>query len=752
METQPNSANTQQAVAKALKHYGHTGESFQNAQKFLSKSHQHHYTRRDMGELHAALENFRNTKGLELLQRGFKKIFLRTEDSPEEQGFQSIDHVKGDRVFLNQLLLRYAKQANETLYKAFVAPQLETPQNRKNPPTAFYIPQEIDPILLIANPLSCFALLKEAKEYQQRIQHPTRWLYVETFINRWFFKFNHFMLFFQKNREAALFRVFFRKSVPVAEIAVLHEFIVQVIADHLGEESLPLFQESRNNLRTHYLLFIHLLFFLVEQKVPLPLEFHKIFSEYDHVHFFSREDYVAGGMRAAYEKLHPLPHLARNTQSQKEQTLLQELKKKYFLNFWKRYSPLTYPAKIDLLSSFTEVDRFFILERFYQHRQILELARLHQHTESLLNAPEGLSPQDRSLVGSQRSKFLRSLWHIVNKHQLLENMNFSTDPKVLEFVRKQFGQRREEGLGSSEFSIDLEERKKRRKNDWRQLSMHDIPPYTKVKKWSQIARLPFDIPNNHEVLFSFMPYVRINEKRLKDRLTIAHCVELARLPFRYLASHIETRLKFHFITIGDLLLMEILGSKSSSSHSLFRFLLESKQLTEPKMVDLLKKVYPVIDHHFGEILRSNIPYVINHRYVYKGGGINGINAGIAIERINAMQDPSAIYLSAGKMFHRCAESIFFHIVRHLEPQFVEENLTVEKKQIQAYLTRYPMETLIPQCLESQNDQNFAPFLQWWQALDESEKTPCSERMTKEILWQQEMFFHDYPNPYILPTH
>lgn len=752
METQPHSETTQQAVAKELKSYSHTWKSFQDAQKFLSNSHQHHYAQSDTDALHSALENFRHTKGMEFLQKSFKKIFLRQEDSLEEQGFQSIDNAKGDRVFLNNLLLRYARQANETLYEALVVPQLAPPENKKKHPAAFCIPQEVDSILLIANPLSCFAMLKEAKEHQQRIQHKVRRLYVETFINRWFFKFNRYVLFFQKNLDAALFRIFFRKSLPVEEIGALHAFLVLVIADHVGEESLPLHQESCNNLRTNYLLFINLLFFLLEKNVKIPTEFHKIFMEYDHIRIFSQKDYRVGGMRPDYETLHPLPHLVRSVSSQKEKALLQELHKKYFLNFWKRYSRLpSYEAKIHFLSSFAEVDRLFMLEQFLQRGQVLELAKLHQHTEALLNAPEDLPPQDRSLVGSQRSKFLRSLWHIVQKHQVLEK-NFSNDPKVLDYVRKQFGENTQEELGATEFSINPQERKNRRKNDWRQLSMHDIPAYTKVKKWPQIARLPFDIPNNHEVLFSFMPYVRINEKRLKDRLTIAHCVELARLPFRYLASNIETRLKFHFITIGDLLLMQISGSKSSSSHSLFRFLLESKQLTEPKMLDLLKNVYPVMEHHFGEILQEHIPYVINHRYVYKGGGINGINAGIAIERINEMEDKSAIYLSAGKMFHCGAESIFFHILRHLEPHFVEENLTVEKKQIQAYLSRYPVEVLMKKCLQANTAQNFEPLLKWWNALAEPEKKHWSQRMTEEILWQQEMFFHDYPNPYILPTH
>lgn len=750
METRPY-AVTEKALAEELKHCGHTWQSFQNVQKLLSQSHQDHYIRSEIGDLHAALEKFRNTKGMALWQRGLKKNLLRQEDSPEEQGFQTIDGTKGDRVYLNGLLLKYARQANETLYEALVAPQLKSPVKNKRQPAPFSIPQEVDAILLTTHPLLCFSMLKEAKAYQQRIQHKTRWLYVETFINRWSFKFNRFALFFQNNLGASLFRIFFKQSLPVKEIQDLYDFLAQIIPEHLREELLPLHQESQNNLRTLYLIFLNLLFFLLEKQVKMPIELHRIFMEFDHVRFFSRKDFLCGGMCADYEKFHPLPNLSRKVSSPEERTLWQTLNKKRFLNFWQRYSQLpSYAAKVDLFSSFMAVDRLFILEQFYRFGRIVELAKLHEHTEKMLNAPEAMSPQERAQVGSQRSKFLRSLWQMVNKYQVAENAQFSKQPEVVQYVHAQFGGKATVAVDSSQFASEV--RKQGRKKDWRQLSIHEIPPYTKVKKWTQIARLPFDIPNTDDVLFSFMPYVRINEKRLADRLTIAHCVELVRLPFRYLVSNIETRWKFHFITLGDLLLMQISGATVQSSHSLFRFLWESQQIKEPQMVDLLKKVYPVIEHHLGEVLRDNIPYVINHRYAYKGGGIHGKHAGIAIARINEVQDNASIYLSAGKMFYRCAEEILLHILFQLEPQFVEEDLTVEKKQVETYLMKYPLQVLIAKCLPHHKNQNFASFLKWWETLADSEKATWLAKLSEEIFRQQEMFFQDYPNPYILPTH
>ncbi len=594
-------------------------------------------------------------------------------------------------------------------------------------------------------------MLAEVKEYQQRIQDKTRWLYVEIFINRWFLKFNRFALVSQKNLGASLYRIFFRKSVPSAGIEPLHHFIRQVAAENFGDQPPPFSKESRNNLRTIYLILLNLLFFLLQKKVTVPAELFKIFVELGNLNFFSRKHYLLDGMRADYEKFHLLPNLTRKVASPQQQAALENLSKKRFINFWKQYNHLpSYNAKVSLCGNLTETDQFFVLEQFCDHKRIFEIAKLHEHTEKILNHPEDVPPDQRLQIGSQGSKFLRTLWQVVQKHNLATDQSFSDQPEVIEYVHARFGAQESSPLESAEFLVSEEERQAGRKKDWRQLTIHEVPSYTKAKKWSQIARLPFSIPNSEEILFSFMPYMRVNPKRLKDRLTISHCLEFCRVPFRYLATNVETRFKFHFITIGDLLLMQILGAAEQSSHSLFRFLLESKQISEPKVVDLLIKIYPVIELHFGELLREKIPYVVNHRYAYKGGGLNGINAGIAVERINEMEDKSSIYLSAGKMFYRCAEEILFQMLFQLEPQFIQENLTVEKKMIEAYLAKNPLETLFTTCLEK-SEVDFSPFQKWWKKFSNLEKKEWESKIIEEILLQHQMFFHEYPNPYVLPT-
>ncbi|MBF0276286.1 MAG: hypothetical protein HQM13_00785 [SAR324 cluster bacterium] len=752
MENGTSVRGDDQEISNVLKPYGYSWSSFLKVQELLKKSSHWHYTRHETGKLHQALQSFRSVGGLELFQRSLKSKLLGEEMSREEQGYETIDAAKGDRVYLNELLLKYARQSDESLYVRLVEPQLNaTKKSKKKRPFSFSIPLETDSIILIGKPLSCFEMLVEVKEYQQGIQDKTRWLYVEDFMNRWFFKFNRFALASQKNLAPSLYRIFFRAPDSVEGFKNLHLFVAQITAEHFGDQSPPFAKESRNNLRTIYLILLNLLLLLLQKKQMLPADVLKIFTELNHLKIFSRKHYLVDGMRADYEKFHLLPNLSRKVSSSQQQAALQNLSKKRFINFWEQFRKLpSYQEKVYLCSNFAEADQLFLLEQLVHFKQILELAKLHEHTEKVLNHPEEIPGDLRRQIGAQGSKFLRNLWQIVEKYNLAEDQSFTNKAEVIQYVRTRFGAQNTEVLAEDEFSISEDERKKGRKKDWRQLTIHEVPPYTKVKKWSQIARLPYDVPRTEEILFSFMPYVRINTNRLEDRLTIAHCIEFCRLPFRYLAASVETRFKFHFITIGDLLLMKVLGATEHSSHSLFRFLHNSKQISEAKMVDLLIKVYPVIEIHFGEILRKEIPFVINHRYAYKGGGLNGINAGIAIERINEMEDKSSIFLSAGKMFYRCAEEILMHTLFQLEPQFIEEGLTVEKKMLDAYFAKKQFEDLLEICLEK-SSVDFSPFRKWWKKLSSPEKVVRSEQIKEEISLQHQMFFHEYPNPYVLPT-
>ncbi len=743
-------------IEEILKKHGHTWKSFQALQQFLRKCNQLHYTRKEVGELHTTLEQFRNTKGLSLLKRRVEKKLFRQKISPEEQILKNIDSEKGDRSYLNHFLLKYACQADEIFYQSLIEPQLKSlkkvsSSKQKN---SFYlsIPLETDLVILIANPLLSFAMLNEVISYQNDIFNKTRKWYITIFINRWLFKFNRFALSHQKTLGMSLYNIFFSHSASSEGWEHLHNFITQVAAGHLAANNQNLSKESRNNIRTIYLIFLNLMLFLLQHQKKIPSELYKIFAQIDNLTFFSRKDYLIDGMRADYEKFHPLPDLSRKTESSQQQKALQSLMKKRFLLFWKQYSQLSsYDAKINLCSSFTEQERVFIFEQFYHYGQILELAKLHEHLETSLNRPEGTAFHHSLNITSLGNKLLRTLWKVAQKYKLHAATGFSEEPSIIQYVHQRFSNKSSIQIEKEEFHASAEDRKKNQKKDWRLLTIHEIPFYTKIRRWSQIERLSFDIPDTENILFSLMPYVRMNPDRLEERITMAHCLELCRLPFRYLVTNMESRFKFHFITIGDLLLMQITGLMEQSSHSLFRFVGESKQVLEPKMIELLTKTYSPIEKHFGETLRANIPYVINHRYSYKGGGVNGINAGVAIERINELEDKKAIYLSSGKMFFRIAEEVLLYLLYRIEPNFVEDDSDIGRQQIEPYLDLNSIPVLLETCIQ-RSKADYSPFSKWWQTLADKEKQKWYTTLIQEVLLQHQMFFHEYPNPYILPTY
>lgn len=745
-------------ISKQLKTYGHSSQSLQTLKKFVQKSHQWHYTRQEIGSLHTALEDFRNVSGLEKLQRTFKKNILNKELVAEEQGFSRIDSEKGDRIYLNQLLSNYARQADESLYQSLVKPRIKS---TKKHPAFYHVPLETDCLLLIVNPFLCFDLLNEVKTYQNKIAHKTRRLYIEIFINKWFYKFNRFALEKLSVKRPSvnkpqtlglsLYRLFIEKSSSLGKMKSFYQFISTIIPEYYDNDSSYVSKEGRNNLRTIYLILINLLLFLLQKKVKVPSEIYRLLAELDRLQIYTRKYYLSDGMRADYEKFHLLPSLNRKTNSQKQEILLQSIIKKQFQNFWKQYSLLpSTNAKVYFCGCLAETDRQFMLEQFYHFGLALELAKLHEYTEKAMNTPEAAKRTHHLQVGSKGNKLLNDLWSIARKYQLNTKSHYSNKPEVVKYIQEQFSEKEEGPLEADEFVISSEDRLKDRKRDWKQLTIHDIPHFTKVKKWKQVSKLSFDLPDNNTVLFNLLPYVRLNAKRVKDRLTIAQCVELCRLPFRYLVTSLETRYQFHFITIGDLLITQITGTFENSSHSLFRFVLETKQISEPQMVELLKLTYPVIEFHFGEMLRENISYVINHRYSYKGGGVHGINVGIAVDRINEIEDKKAIYLSSGKMFYRLAEAILIESIFKIEPRLVIDDLTVERKQLEAYFEEQNFQNVFKTCMTKSKDK-FAPLQEWMEKLSESEQKNWNQKLMDEVFLQHEMFVHDYPNPYVLPT-
>ncbi len=139
MENNKSLQVDEQQISDILKPYGYTWRSFQTVQDLLRKTSQWHYTRQDIGELHQALEIFRGTRGLELFRRNLKIKLFGAEMPREEQGYQTIDGAKGDRVYLNKLLLKYARQTDEILYSRLIEPQLNGLKKKRNtpPPSPF---------------------------------------------------------------------------------------------------------------------------------------------------------------------------------------------------------------------------------------------------------------------------------------------------------------------------------------------------------------------------------------------------------------------------------------------------------------------------------------------------------------------------------------------------------------------------------------------------------------------------------------
>lgn len=720
-----------------LKPYGVNWEAFQTLIGLLKKSHQWHYTRNEIGSFHQALEKFRHTSGWERLQSNVRHTLFRQEYTQEEQGFQNIDDGRGDRSFLNNLILQYARSLDEALYHSVVEPQLKSLKSNKNDSSK--IPMEADGMIFIINPLVCFSLLNEVREYQDRIQQKTRWLYIETFINRWFSKFNQFVLQDKKKLGKLLYRIFYGKTVTESDWQNLQQFISQVVPVHLSNSPMSFSKETRHNLQILYLILQNLMYLALKQNFKLPEALVKILSELDYLPIFSRNDYIRSGARSSYETFHLLPDLFRKVESVEQKQTLAQMSKKRFINFWNKYSALpTDTAKVHLCCSFTKKDQLFVLEQLHRYGQDQALVKLHDTTERILNGADEAAKLFQ--IGGRGSKLLNQIWAIHKKYKLKLKME-SDDSK----------KRKESQLQEGEFEISKEEREQRRKRDWRRLTIHDVPAYTKVKRWPQITKLPFDLPQNQEILFSFMPYVKLNEKRTQDRLTIAQCVELCRLAFKYLVSDIENRYKFNFITMGDLLLMKISGPMVQSSQSLFRFLNDSGQLKEPKMMEMLIKVYPSIEFHFGELLRENIPYVINHRYAYKGGGINGINAGVAIERINRIEIEKSPYLCAGKLFLLLAESIFKQAIYAINPSFVVDEQDISKEDLQNFIKQNTLSRLIELGI-AQNKKQLYLFDRWWKTQGASQQEKWMDILLEEIYKLHHMFFHRYPNPYILPTY
>ncbi len=749
MSTFSISTANQQQVERVLKNYGHTWNSFLNLQQTLQESNRQYYAHQETQELHTSLQTFRNQGRFQ----GLTRKLLRQETSTEEQGFGKIEDEHGDRAYINHQLLEYAKQAEPILYDLLVEPQLPRIKKSKAEATYKTIPPETDALLFATHPLLGFEMLSEIKEYQEEIQHPTRRIYVELFINRWFFRFNRLALHPSKTWELSLYRLFFGRAGTSPAMGALHRFVGLVIPDHVSDPDHKRFKEGRNNLRMLYLVLTRLLHFLLLKKVKVPLELYKVLADLDNLNFFARQHYLVDGMRADYEKVHLLPNLARKVTNLEQKEALQKLTRKRFLGFWQKYSQLpSTSAKLAFLSGFIRVDRFFVLEQFFQYDQVMELARLQQNIQETVNASEPVSLTPVLQIGSKGNKLASALWQVAQRHDFLNNPKFENNPKLQQMLRRAFSDDSDTNLEKGEFELSEEELRNRRKKNWRQMTIHDIPPYTKVRRWNQITRLSFDVPNLEEILYSFMPYLRLNSKRLQDRLTLAHCVEFCRVPFRYLTTDLDHRFEFHFVTLGDFLIMRLIGSSAESTQHFFDFLKDTHQLPEPLMAPLLTQAYPAINHLFGEMLREHIPFIVTHRYGFKGGGVNGKNAGIGVERINEEEDKLAVYLSSGKLFYRMAEALLLHALNQIDDGFRDTDVVVTRSQLKKYFESRDLDHLIERCMK-ESSSNFSAFWKWWQSLKGESKEDWKRQLVLEVFLQHKMFFDsNYPNPYVLPTH
>ncbi|MBF0239507.1 MAG: hypothetical protein HQM12_17530 [SAR324 cluster bacterium] len=472
-------------------------------------------------------------------------------------------------------------------------------------------------------------------------------------------------------------------------------------------------------------------------------------SHLNELHIFSLQDYSKDGMRSIYEKHHLLPKLYRSVKTKEEQLKLKRWISQKFEFFWKTCSQLDLPIYRGLLlMTFADEDQDWFLSQCHFHGKLIELAELYEVITAHIYNPE--SPFYPILqTGALGSRLLNNLLKFSQKQGLTQPTLIRNQAEQLK-LQSVFDAKIPDLTNLEDYETDSDERFKHRQLNWKQKSIHDIPRYNRVRKWEHVPKQPFSVPDSKNLLESFLPYLRLEGDNLKERFPLYHCVEIARIAFCYMVPDLARRFRFHFLSAADLLIMRIVGSEQEGADQFFDFVLKSGQLQLEESADLLKHLYPVLELNMGEALTQNIPFVRTHVYTHRSGRLHGHNVGIGIKRINEAMDTGVSYLSAGKMFLRMAEELFWRLSSVLEPKFIQDDIDIPSIKFEALLAEHPLKKILIDNPDQNLDKKFSVLMRWLKGLPPDEQITWLNELKNEVLRLQRMFFApQYPNPFLL---